>query len=208
MDRELYKNVTYGMYVVTTSSEEDQVGCIINTLTQITSEAPTISISLNKNNYTGKVIKERKKFAVSIISEKTPKSLITTFGFSTSENTDKFIDYDYEIIDNIPVLKENTIGYFICEVEKIIDVNTHDVIIAKVIDSKKINEYSAMTYDYYKENLKGISPINAPTYIEDERTTEEEYVCSVCGYVHKGQLPDDYVCPVCGVDASLFKKRI
>ena len=41
------------MYVVTTQN----AGCIINTMTQITSENPIISISLNKNNYTNEQIK-------------------------------------------------------------------------------------------------------------------------------------------------------
>jgi len=65
-----------------------------------------------------------------------------------------------------------------------------------------------MTYDYYKEKLKGFAPKNAPTYIKKEKVVKEEYVCSVCGYIHEGELPDDYVCPICGVDKSLFKMRI
>ena len=39
----------YGMYLVTTNNKKKN-GCIINTLTQITSENPIISISINKNN--------------------------------------------------------------------------------------------------------------------------------------------------------------
>ncbi len=31
-----------------------------------------------------------------------------------------------------------------------------------------------------------------------------EYVCSVCGYVHKGELPDDFVCPICGAGRDAF----
>ena len=47
MDKSIFRDVSYGMYVVTTQN----AGCIINTMTQITSENPIISISLNKNNY-------------------------------------------------------------------------------------------------------------------------------------------------------------
>ncbi len=32
----------------------------------------------------------------------------------------------------------------------------------------------------------------------------KEYVCTVCGYVHKGELPDDFVCPVCGAGKEAF----
>lgn len=34
----------------------------------------------------------------------------------------------------------------------------------------------------------------------------KEYVCSVCGYVHKtdGELPDDFKCPLCGAGKGAF----
>ncbi len=34
----------------------------------------------------------------------------------------------------------------------------------------------------------------------------KEYVCSVCGYVHKtdGELPNDFVCPLCGAGRDAF----
>ncbi len=34
----------------------------------------------------------------------------------------------------------------------------------------------------------------------------KEYVCTVCGYVHKGELPDDFKCPVCGAGKEAFKE--
>ncbi len=33
----------------------------------------------------------------------------------------------------------------------------------------------------------------------------KKYVCSVCGYVHEGDLPEGFVCPVCKAAASKFK---
>ena len=33
----------------------------------------------------------------------------------------------------------------------------------------------------------------------------KQYLCSVCGYIHKGQLPEDFQCPVCGQPASAFE---
>ena len=37
----------------------------------------------------------------------------------------------------------------------------------------------------------------------------KEYVCSVCGYVHKtdGELPDDFKCPLCGAGKDAFKLK-
>lgn len=34
----------------------------------------------------------------------------------------------------------------------------------------------------------------------------KEYICTVCGYIHKteGELPDGFICPVCSADKSAF----
>lgn len=34
----------------------------------------------------------------------------------------------------------------------------------------------------------------------------KKYVCTVCGYIHNGELPDDFVCPVCGAGKDAFKE--
>ena len=197
--KNILRDITYGMYVVTSKDS----GCVINTLTQVSSNN-LVTISLNKDNYTNKVIKENKKFIVSIISEKTNPNIISTFGFRSSKDIDKFENFDYNIIDGTKVLNENMIGYIECEVIDIIDADTHDIFIAKILSTKKETDYTPMTYTYYHEVIKGTSPVKAPTYIEK---TEEVYVCDVCGYVHKGPLSDDFVCPICGVDKSHFKKK-
>lgn len=199
MDKKIFRDISYGMYVVTSKDS----GCIINTLTQITSENPVITISLNKENYTNEVIKKENNFIVSIISENVDKNIISTFGFQSSKDVDKFKDFEYETINNTKVLKD-TIGYLVCEVINIVDAGTHDIFVAKVIDTKKNNDNTPMTYKYYHEVIKGKAPSKAPTYVEE---VEEGYVCDVCGYVHKKELTDDFVCPICGVDVTHFKKK-
>ncbi len=205
MDNKVFHDISYGMYIVSSKNDKN-VGCVINTLTQITSVNPTVSISLNKENFTNEVIKKTKKFGISILSEKTNSNVISKFGFSSSRENDKFDGIDYEEIDGVPVVLENICGYLICEVEKIIDEGTHDVFIAKVFNAKKVNQLVPMTYSYYHEVIKGKAPKKAPTYIE-ETANENEWVCDVCGYVYKGDLPNDFVCPICGVDRSHFKRK-
>ena len=34
----------------------------------------------------------------------------------------------------------------------------------------------------------------------------KEYICTVCGYVHKGELPDGFRCPVCGAGKEAFRE--
>lgn len=201
MDKTIFRDISYGMYIVSSKTS----GCVINTLTQITSDNPIISISLNKNNYTNEIIKKENSFIVSIISENIDRNIISTFGFQSSKDIDKFENFQYDIINNTKVLKENIVGYIVCEVKEIIDCETHDLFIGRVIDTKKNNDEIPMTYSYYHQVIKGKAPKNAPTYIE-EKTENDSYVCDICGYVHKGKLNEDFRCPICGVDVSHFKR--
>lgn len=88
-NKKILQDISYGMYLITTKYNDKKIGCIINTLTQVTSENPIISINLNKNNNTNKGIKHNQTFAVSILSENTPQSLISTFGYSSSKDKEQ-----------------------------------------------------------------------------------------------------------------------
>lgn len=34
----------------------------------------------------------------------------------------------------------------------------------------------------------------------------EKWICTVCGYIHEGPLPEDFVCPLCMQSAEVFEK--
>lgn len=194
------------MYIVS-SKDTNNVGCIINTLSQITSENPIITISLNKENYTSKIIKKIKKFSISILSEKTSPNIISKFGFSSSQDTDKFLNTDYEEKYNLPIIKENSCGYLICDVIDIIDAETHEIFIARVTKADKTTDLTPMTYKYYREVIKGKAPKKAPTYVKEEKTIGESWKCEICGYIHEGPLPQDFICPICGASREVFQKQ-
>lgn len=215
MDLKVFRDISYGMYVVTTKTDKN-VGCFINTLIQITSENPTVGISINKENYTNKILKEKKRFAVSILKESATDKLISTFGYFSSSDKDKFEQVEYEDILDMPVVKEDMCSYLICDIVNVIDCGSHDLFIGKVIETKKLSEERPMTYKYYHEVLKGKSPKKAPTYIEEKTnsTDSNKYQCSICGYIYDDskekikfeELPDDWKCPRCGVGKDLFVK--
>ncbi len=214
-NQELLQDITYGMYLITTYDDK-KVGCIINTLTQVTSENPLVAVNLNKNNYTTQAIYKTKKFAVSILTESTPLEIISTFGYQSSKENDKFKNVDYTLMDNLPVIDGCTCGHLICEVVNIVDCKTHDIIIAKVKKLSKISMEKPMTYKYYHEVLKGRSPKNAPTYIKTDKNDESgsRYRCTICGYIYDNNkekikfedLPEDWKCPICKVGKDKFEK--
>ena len=212
MNDNLMNYFSYGMYLLSSKN----CGCIINTACQITSDVNNliITVSVNKNNYTNEIIKKTKKLALSILSQDTDLELIKTFGFKSG--TDKFNNYNYETIDDCNVLTDNIIGYLTADVIDTIDCDTHDIVIAKVNKQKVLNEENPLTYKYYKEVLKGAVNKNAPTYNKldtdklEKKTTasgQEVWICTICGYVHEGSLPEDFICPRCGVERKYFVKK-
>lgn len=215
MDLKVLRNLSYGMYIVSTSLNNIKSGCVVNTVTQITSSNPIISVSINKNNYTNEILKQSKRIAISILSNDTSKETISTFGFYSSKDIDKFTD-NYEIINDIPIVNDNICGYLMGNVIDIIDVETHDIFLVRLTDIVQKEAKQPMTYNYYHQYLKGTSPKNAPTYIEEktEKTPTNKYRCVICGHIYDDgvekikfeDLPDDWKCPVCGVSKDKFEK--
>ena len=70
-----------------------------------------------------------------------------------------------------------------------------------------------MTYDYYRNVIKGKSPKYAPTYYEEKEEAAEKYVCNICKYEYSDtlvpfdELPEDWICPICGAPKAVFKKQ-
>ncbi|MGI6068769.1 flavin reductase, partial [Absicoccus porci] len=65
MNLDVMKKLTYGLFVLTARDGQKDNGCIINTAVQVASEPNTISISVNKANYTHDMILKTGKFNVS-----------------------------------------------------------------------------------------------------------------------------------------------
>ena len=211
MDKKVLRNLSYGVYAVTSKDKDRNVGCIANSIMQVTSNPSVIAVSINHDNYTNKVIKENNKFGVSILKETTDPKIIGTFGYKSSKDTDKFDGIDFKEISEIPVL-ENTCGYMVCKVIDTMETSTHTIFLGEVIEADDYSTENAMTYKYYHENLKGSSPKNAPTYEEtsisqvDNDSKKTKWKCSVCGYIHEAdELPDDFTCPICGVGKENFE---
>jgi flavin reductase (DIM6/NTAB) family NADH-FMN oxidoreductase RutF/rubredoxin len=220
----LYK-LGYGLYIVCSKKEDRLNGQIANTVFQITSEPPTIAVSINKNNLTHEFLKASKVMTVSVISRDAPLSFIGHFGFKSGRDMDKLNGINYKIGETqSPVITENTLAYLEAKVVQEVDVGTHTIFIGELVAADVIKEGEPMTYAYYHQVKRGTTPKTAASYIEDRKEAKlkmAKYQCSVCGYIYDPELgdpdggikpgtpfeeiPDDWVCPVCGASKSDFE---
>ena len=169
--------ITYGLYVLTSEADGKAGGCVINTLSQQTSEPERFSVTVNKLNFTHDLIMKSGKFAVALLSKSVKFDLIKGFGMRSGRDTDKFAGVKTVTAKNgCKVPAEGVIGWFEMKVEKTIDFGTHTMFVASVTPP---------------------APASAD---------EEVWVCRICGYVHRGPLPQDFVCPICKHGAQDFEK--
>ncbi len=197
--------ISYGLYLVTTKQNDKDSGCIINTLSQVTTSPNRVSITVNKQNYTHDMIKQSKKFNVSLLDINTDFDLIKRFGFCSGKNTDKFADFTAckRSENGMLYLTEKSNAYISGNVISDMDLGTHTMFIADVVESVTLNDVQSLTYEYYQNNIKP-KPTKTP-----EPKDSISWVCKVCGYVYEGEdIPADFICPLCKHDASYFEKTV
>ncbi len=215
MNKNILRNLSYGVYVVSTLDGERPTGCIANSAMQITSEPATIAVSINHDNYTNKCIKSSGKIGISILSEKSDPKIIGTFGFQSGKDVNKFDTVAYEMKEGVPVVKDSC-GYIVLKLVNSFETSTHTIFIGEMVDGDIFHSDCEMTYAYYHKVVKGSSPAKAPTYLPPEETKTAPakkvvWQCQICKYIYDGKipfedLPADWKCPICGKPKSFFKK--
>ena len=196
-ERDIIRDIVSGMFIASTVDS----ACIVDTVLQVSSsEEPLISVCINKNNYTNEMIKKNKKFVISILDNDINGEIIKTFGFNSSRDINKFQDFEYDLVNEIKVIKDS-LGYLECELVDIVDADTHNIFIGKVKSSKRYKEGTPMTYQYYGEHKDELLKVKT----ENNKTA---WICTMCGYVYYGdEIPDDFKCPICGYPKSAFEKK-
>lgn len=201
MDTLALNNISYGLYVLTAADGSKLNGCIINTLSQVTSSPVRVSITVNKANFTCDMITKTGSFNVSMLDQTADFSVFKHFGFVSGRDTDKFSDFGYKLAQNgIPYIPENTCAYLSGKVTETVDLGTHLMFIADVTAAEVLSDKPAMTYAYYHANVKP-KPEAAKSGSSSER-----WICNICGYIYEGHLPDDFICPLCKHGAADFSR--
>ena len=203
MDQKVMYTLSYGLFVLSARRGEKDNGCITNTAIQVTSEPNRIAIAVNKANFTHDMVLETGKFTVSVLSQEAKFELFQRFGFQSGRNVDKLADFQEHIArdgNGVVYVTQGTNAWISCQVVSTMDLGTHTLFVADVLDGGVLSNAPSATYAYYQANIK---PKPAAPAGE---SSKKRWVCTICGYVYEGEeLPADFICPLCKHPASDFE---
>lgn len=134
--------------------------CVVNTVMQITSEPPRISVMVQKSNYSHELIQESQKFSISILGERASLDDIALFGTTSGKEGTKLEGKTCPLdMLNNPTYTRGCIALLTCTVAKengAIDLGTHTMFIADILVQDDLSSSKPMTYDLYKRKRDGI----------------------------------------------------
>ena len=191
-------NISYGLYIITANENGKDNGCIVNTVTQVTSDPNRIVVAVSKQNYTHDMIMRTGVFNASILTEKSKFDTYKHFGFQSGKEVDKFESITFKRAENgVAYITDETNAVISAKVVSTTDLGTHTLFLADVTDAFVLSDDPSVTYTYYQKNIK-----TAPA----PASAKKGFICTICGYIYEGDtLPADFICPWCKHDASYFK---
>ena len=216
-NKAMYK-LSYGLFVCTAKEGDKMNGCIINTAVQVASDPNTISIAVNKANYTHDMIKATMACNISVISNEAKFALFKHFGFRSGRDVDKFSPEEIDTLgkelssasvcsiaeNGIPYITAGTNAYFSLKVKELVDLGSHTLFICEPTFMTVLSDAQSCTYEYYQSDIKP-----KPQAVGTTPKGETVWRCTICGYEYVGEdLPDDFICPICKHGKDDFEKII
>jgi flavin reductase (DIM6/NTAB) family NADH-FMN oxidoreductase RutF/rubredoxin len=234
VDITAFFKVTYGLYIVSSRDGDNLNGHISNTVFQVTADPPQFVVATHKDNLTTRYIEKSGVFSVSVLQQDIDLEFMGPWGFKSGTTTNKFKNAGYRFgKSGAPIVLDKAIAFIDCQVVDRMDTGTHILYVGQVLDAGILDEkLKPLTYDHYREVIKGLSPEHAPTYtgekLEEGVLHQESvplkkprrYQCKVCGYIYDPEegdphggiapgtafedIPEEWSCPICGVTKKDF----
>ncbi len=151
MQSALFK-ISYGLFIVTSVKGERINGQIANTVFQITSEPMRVAVGINKSNLTHEFMQESGVLGITVLGQD-GHDLVRRFGYSSGRERDKFAGLEYfRATTGVPIIRGG-IAFLEGQIlrDKSVDVGTHTLFIADVIDGAVIEDREPMTYAYFRK---------------------------------------------------------
>lgn len=126
--------ITYGLYGLGAGEGDKSTISSVNWLTQMSFTPPLVAVGVKKDSGTFPLVKDGKKFAVSVFATGQKDMAFAFFRHTTPENG-KLAGYDFEThATGAPILSDCP-AWFECEVTGIVEDGDHAVVIGKVVDA-------------------------------------------------------------------------
>ncbi len=167
---EALHHISYGMYIVSSVRDGRANAQVANTVFQVCSEPAALAVCLNKQNLTHEYVSASRRFVASVLSEQTPLEFIGRFGFRSGRDVDKLDGVKTQPgATGVPVVTENATAYLEVEVDRELDVWTHTMFVGKVVAAGVLSDGVPMSYAYYHQVKKGLTPRSAPSYVAPQK---------------------------------------
>lgn len=158
--------ISYGLYIISSRKGDKLNGQVANVLFQVTSDPLAVAICINKNNLTWDYINSSKCFGASILCQETPLTFIGQFGFKSGRDIDKLNGVNYKLGETgAPLIVDNATAILEARVTGQLDVVTHTIFVAQLVGAEIISSKLCMTYEYYHQVKKGLTPKSAPSFV-------------------------------------------
>lgn len=207
--------IGYGLFLVAANENGKDNACIVNTVMQVTQNPVRLLVSINNQNLTHDMVKNTGKLTISVLTEKTPFSVYSHFGYQSGKKVDKFADFDdvTRCANGCYRLNRYSSAFFSGTVCDSMELETHTMFLIEVTAADVVSSATPVTYDYYQKYVKQpYQPVAKKAEAEVKKNSDRTetktnaYVCKVCGYVYEGEsLPEDFVCPICKHGAADFE---
>lgn len=125
--------------------------------------------------------------------------MIKNFGYQSGRNVDKFENFfDTKRSPNgVLYITQNTNAFLSAYVKQEVDLDTHILFVAQLVEAQSLSDVQTLTYDFYQKNIKP----------QPQNSEKKGWRCKICGFVYEHEiLPPDYVCPICKHGAIDFEK--
>lgn len=199
MDTKALRQLSYGLYVVTTVFEGRMNGQIADAVMQITSGGrPTVAVSLNNNNYTRELAGKSGLLGLNVLSTAMDRELIAHFGMQSGRDIDKFAAYPPAGLDALGLpyfADERFCARMSGRVIEELSVGTHTIFVVEIAEAETLPGKPLIYADY-------LAAKRAPVVAAERKGGMR---CSVCGHIEYGEMGPGYKCPLCGMGPEVFE---
>ena len=138
--------MVHGIYVLTTSYQDEVNGMIASWVSQISFEPPLVAVAVHPSRYSHRLIDKSRAFALHTIS-RNQKDLLKVF--KGPDPAVKFASLRWSRGRTGAPLLSDCLAYVDCRVKTVLDPGNHTLFIGEVVDGRLISHGDPLsTVDY------------------------------------------------------------